>query len=242
VKKTTTSFDPRSVVVVPAIAGPLIRLDDTQASRGEVDDVLDDLFGEPDTKGPGIADAALVVGGAGVTVAALIAAWPTAIVVGGLGALGLGSVLPLQATWRKLRSAKSSGKIRSVVRAGTLLRIDHKSTARLVHSYELLVKEAERLTPAVRQRTLAVGRNALVEVASLLDGKTPVTVAEVEYVDSRIVALDELAAVVRQPSVGDGDGLARQARLEARREVESLDGQTSLADARDLARDLLGNE
>ena len=73
--------DPSSVVIVPSRPGPLESLGGSERNRDEVDELLDDMFGEPDERGPGVADAVLVVGGAGAVVGGLAASLPGVVVV-----------------------------------------------------------------------------------------------------------------------------------------------------------------
>ena len=49
------------VLVVPRSPGPLLELAPALAQRDDLDELLDDLFGEPLPDGPGAADIALVV-------------------------------------------------------------------------------------------------------------------------------------------------------------------------------------
>jgi hypothetical protein len=87
-----------------------------------------------------------------------------------------------------------------------------------------------------------VAHAALLEVASLLGGRPPGAQVEVDYVDARTHALENLAAIVADPRVGDGERDRRRALVEARREVEQLAGSSSLTEASDLSRDLLGTD
>ena len=56
----------------------------------------------------------------------------------------------------------------------------------------------------------------------------------------RAVALEDLATAIADPRVGDGEADRRRAIAEARREIEALTGTSSVTDARDLSRELLG--
>src|SRR4029078_12719494 len=53
-------------VLVPHVPGPLLRPASAR-QRDELDDLVDDLFGEPDERGPSAVDAVLVVAGLGLT-------------------------------------------------------------------------------------------------------------------------------------------------------------------------------
>lgn len=68
----------------------------------------------------------------------------------------------------------------------------------------------------------------------------PGAAEEIDYVSARSRALESLVATVTDPRVGDGEADRRRALVDARREVEQLTGSSSLTDASDLARELLG--
>jgi hypothetical protein len=87
-----------------------------------------------------------------------------------------------------------------------------------------------------------VAHAALFEVASLLGGGTPGAQVEIDYVVARTQALENLAATVVDPRVGDGESDRRRSLVEARNEVEQLSGSSSLTEASDLARELLGTD
>lgn len=59
---------------------------------------------------------------------------------------------------------------------------------------------------------------------------------------ARTHALEDLAATVADQRVGDGETDRRRALVEARYEVEQLAGSSSLTDASDLSRELLGTD
>src|SRR6187431_1809141 len=97
-----SELDPVAMVVVPRRPGPLRQLDGGDRAPDELDAVLDDLFGAPDTRGPSLTDAVLVGGGLAVAVAGAVLGSRPAVVVG-LVALALGLVLPARAAWQRLR-------------------------------------------------------------------------------------------------------------------------------------------
>jgi hypothetical protein len=236
VQPPSDSFDPSIVVVVPTRPGPLRRLDDAERGRDDVDDVLDDLFGAPDQRGPGIADAVLVAGGAGLAAVGQIASWPLAVTVIGIVAAALGLVLPARSAWRRAGAARRTRRLAAVVGNGMLLRIDHDALRRLVAAHDRIEQGLDPGRDAERARSVA--HAAAYEVASLLEGRLPATAAEHEYVAARAVALEEIAATLADPNVALDDQRARQAMVEARREVEEIAGGSSVTDAADLVREL----
>jgi hypothetical protein len=234
--------DLRSALVVPARPGPLVRLRDLERGRDELDELIDDVFGEADDRGPGPVDAVLVVGGLGAIIGGQAASLPTAVTVCGAAALGLGAVLPLRSLWRRVGSARRSSRLRSLLGDGLLLRTDHPAIEQLIAVHERLLSVAAPLAKGPQARVHDVAHAALLEVASLLGGRAPGAQVEVDYVGARTQALKTLAATVADPRVGDGDSDRRRLLVEARNEVEQLSGSSSLTEASDLARELLGTD
>jgi hypothetical protein len=232
----------RAAVIVPARPGPLVRLRELERGRDELDELIDDVFGEADDRGPGPVDAVLIVGGLGAIIGGQAASLPTAVTVCGATALGLGAVLPLRSLWRRVGSARRSSRLQSLLGDGLLLRTDHPALERLVAAHERLLNAATPLAAAPLARVSDVAHAELLEVASLLGGRPPGAQVEVDYVAARTRALANLAATVADPRVGDGESEQRRALVEARHEVEQLSGSSSLTDASDLARALLGTD
>ena len=206
------------MVIVPTRPGPLVRPQDLERGRDEIDELLDEVFGTPDERGPGAVDAALVVGGAAAVVSGLASSLPAAVTVGGAVPVALGAVLPTRSLWRRLRSARRSRRLRSFIGDGTLLRTDHLSIERLLAVHGHLLTASATLATAPRGRVHAVAHSALVEVASVLAGGLPGPAVELEYIEERTRALVDLADAVRDPRVGDGEsrGVVRRSRRAAK--------------------------
>lgn len=241
-KERQPDVDLQSAVIVPARPGPLVRLEDLERGRDELDELLDDVFGEPDDRGPGAVDAVLVVGGVAAIIGAQAASLPTVVTVCGAAAVGLGAVLPLRSLWRRVGSARRASRLQSLLGDGVLLRTDHSIIEQLLAAHQRLMSVTTRLAAAQRARVHDVAHGALLEVASLLGGRPPGAQAEVDYVVARARALEDLAATVADPRVGDGEADRRRALVEARHEVEQLTGSSSLTEASDLSRELLGTD
>ena len=235
-------LDLDAAVIVPGRPGPLVRLRDLERGRDEIDELLDDVFGEPDDRGPGPVDAVLFVGGIGAIVGGQAASLSAAVTVGGAAAVALGVVLPLRSVWRRLGSARRSRRLQSLLGDGVLLRTDHPSIEQLLAAHQRLLSVSAPLGSAPSARVHEVAHAALLEVASLLGGRRPGAQVEVDYAAARARALEDLAATVADPRVGDGETDRRRALVEARREVEQLGGSSSLTDASDLSRELLGTD
>lgn len=230
------SFDPAVVVVVPARPGPLRRLDDVDRGRDDVDDMLDDLFGAPDQRGPGIADAVLIAGGAGAVIAAQLASWPTPVTVLGVATVALGLILPARSLWRRAGVRRRTRRIGAVVGHGMLLRTDDDLLRRIVTAHDRIEQGPARGEHGDRAREVA--HAAAHEVAGLLEGRRPAKAAEREYVAARAVALEELVAVLEDPSLPPADQAERQAMVDARREVEAIAGASSVTDVAALVAEL----
>jgi hypothetical protein len=239
VNERQPDVDLRVAVIVPVRPGPLVRLGDLERGRDEVEELLDDLFGPPDDRGPSPADAVLVLGGLGAIIGGQVASLPTIVTVCGAAAVALGAVLPLRSLWRNLTSARRARRLQSLLGDGVLLRTDHASVEQLFAAHHRLSSLTATLAPAPRARVQAVAHAALLEVASLLGGRVPGAEEEIDYVSARTRALENLVATLADPRVGDGEAARRRAYVEARREVEKLTGSSSLTDASELSRELL---
>lgn len=237
--------DPRSdvgdAVVVPMRPGALVRMRDLEHSRDEIDDVLDDVFGTPDDRGPGIADAVLLAGGLGAVVVGQAGSAGTGVTLAGVAAVALGAVLPIRSGWRRIRSARRSRRLASFLGDGKLLRVDSRLVAQLLEAHEGVLGAASGLATTERASAHEVAHSAVLEVASVLDGRLPIGPKETEYVSARIDALNLLKSAIVDPRTGDGEARKRQSLVEAREEVERLAGGSSLTDAAELARQLLGD-
>jgi len=229
--------DPSSVVIVPSRPGPLESLGGSERNRDEVDELLDDMFGEPDERGPGVADAVLVVGGAGAVVGGLAASLPGVVLVGGAVAVALGIVLPVRSGWRRLTANRRQAQLAARLAGGIPMRIDHEAVAELVAAHVRLTEAAHDANTSERSRLQSIAHAAVYEVASLLGGQRPQSPAELEYVQTRTRALGELVDVVVEVGLANGDPIARQARIEARRDVKDHGG-SSLTDAAGLIEEL----
>jgi hypothetical protein len=242
---TRGDLDPRRLdvahtVVVPSRPGPLVRLADVDGERDEIDTVLDDVFGAPDDAGAGPLDAVLLLGGAAAVIAGLTSLVPTWVLVAGVAAFCLGAILPLRSFWRRAAAARRVARLRSMIGDGVLLQAHVPEVAALVAAHARCAAGAAGLVAWRRVQVDAVAHGAVLEVATLLDGRQPAVPSELQYVGARVAALDALADALARPTLGDAatDIDERRARAEARAEVELLAGNSAVADAEALARDL----
>jgi hypothetical protein len=226
------------LVVVPVVPGPVTQLEELGPRRDDLDDVLDEMFGEPDDRGPGAADAVLVVGGMAAVIAGLVMALPVAVTVAGVAAAGLGLILPARSLWNRVVSARREARIQAVERQGILLRTDHPTIRRLLAAYTHVSSESEQMGATIHDRAVAVAHGAVVEAATLLNGHRLTDPSEEEYIVARSEAIEELASALKDGSAGRGERDRRRALLEARLEVEQLAGGTSISDVSDLVDEL----
>jgi hypothetical protein len=228
-----------SLVVVPARPGSIVPLASLERGRSDIDEALDDLFGEPDERGPELADAVLAVGGIAAAVVGFVAGWPFLAVLGA-GAFGLGMILPLRSLWRRVVSRRHAAVVQRLIGDGALLRVGEPTIDRLVEAHHAI--EGGSLDGHDSARAEAVAHAALREVATLLEGRVPVSAAELEYVVTRSSALEGLARALREAPQADGDQERLDALLAARREVEALAGTSSVTEAAALAAELSGRD
>ena len=162
------------------------------------------------------------------------------MLVAGIAAFCLGAILPLRSFWRRAAAARRTARLRSMIGDGVLLRTDAPDVAALVAAHERCAADASGLVAWRRIQVEAVAHAAVLEVATLLDGRQPAAPSEAQYVAARVAALGALAHALARPTLGDAatDIDERRARVEARTEVELLAGNSAVADAEALARDL----
>ncbi len=135
------------LVYVPRRPGPLITIPTRATRTDEIDDVLDDLFGEDDHRGPSATDAVLVAAGVGAIAIGQLADLPGAITVVGAGLIGLGAILPIRSGTRRLGQRRHRARAASIIGDGIALRRDHPTLARMASVYEQIQRHSEPLVP-----------------------------------------------------------------------------------------------
>lgn len=219
-----------AIVVVPRRAGQLIE-PRGERGPGEVDALLDEMFGETPSDGAGTFDVVLVTSGAGLIAATALAELSGELAVVGAAMIALGLVLPVRDVVSRFAVRRRTGRVEGQVREGHPLDVTQPSTRRLVELYRGLHRDAaaEDLGPDA----LEAAHLALVEVAGLLQGRPP-SGAEVEYVSARIDALETLQAALRASAAAREHGRAeheaqvRDASVAAIRALEDAAGATSV--------------
>ncbi len=219
-----------------------MRLDQLGRNRDEVDEILDEVFGQPDERGPSAADAVLLAGGGAAIVAGQVADLPGAVTVIGACAVAFGAILPIRSLWRRSAARRRAARVRAAIGDGTIVRTSNPVVQRLIAAHDRVVEQSATLAHVPSRRVADVAHAAMLEVATLLGGRSPVVPEEVGYVVARVDALDALAATITDPRVGDGEPDQRRALVEARQEIDHLAGTSSLISAAALQRDLLGSD
>lgn len=224
------------VIVVPWTPGALIALDPKKRpDRDELDELLDEVFGETTHEGAGAFDVAMVIGGAGLVVATEVAGLSNGLLAVGIGAIGLGLILPIRDLWQRAIRRRAARRLQTSLAQGLPLSLGHPAIQSLVGAYQQ-ISSADRST-AFGLEALEVAHLAMIEVAGLLQGRDPSGPAEQEYVATRTRALADLASVVprtfmdtaRAAGTGGDELQAREARVAAVRELEALTGGSSVA-------------
>jgi hypothetical protein len=226
------------LLVVPHRPGPLIELP-PERRRDEIDDVLDDLFGEAPRDAPGPFDAVLIVGGAALAVTALIADLATWLLGLGVACAAFGLILPLHHAWTRLVRARSLRRVREVMGQGTPLDVGHPEARRLTDSYHRVERSA---ADGLATDVLDPAHLALLEVAGLLRGRPPESPAERQYVAERADAISRLAETLERPAVEeaieppiDEDSL-RDSAVQALRDLDERTGSGSLTRMEQMSR------
>lgn len=187
-------------VVVPRTPGPLRPLGRAEERGDELDQLIDEVFGPPTAEGPGLFDLVLVLGGVVVVAWSLLTAaagpWPAI----GAGMLILGLALPARSLLRAAGARRAAGQERRLLRGGAALETSDATVGALAGSYEGLLHAAQLPGVDVGPVAIEAGHAALLEVASLLGGRPPLTDEERAYVERRTKAIRDLTSQLLKAS------------------------------------------
>lgn len=222
------------IVVVPSRPGPLIPLEVGGGPRRPPDElgaIIDELLPDVDDA-PGWADGLLVLGGLAVAGWSVAASGPGWLFAVGVLAIGLGCVLPARAVWRRAAGRRRARAHARVEARGTRLDATGPTTARLVGAYGELLRRLPDTDPDVSGPALAAAHTAVLEVATLCDGRAP-SRAEEPYVAQRADAIAALARSLaddarRNEAHGRAIEHSPAAVVEARDELDALTGTSSV--------------
>ena len=215
------------LVLVPRSPGLLIDLAPAVAERDDLDDVLDELFGEAPTEGPGVADIALVVVGlAGLAfgLTGLLDTWAT--VLGAL-ALLLGLVLPVRALAAGVSRRRAARELSAALDSGTPLDTSDERVVSLVEAYSALLAETDLDGPS-RGDSRDLAHQTVLEVATLLRGRRPEGEAEGGFVRSRTRALHGLTSDLARARQ---DSAPFDAAVEAVDRIDEVNGSVQRIEA-----------
>lgn len=244
------------LVVVPRQAGPLEPLEGPTGRGDGLDAFVDDMFGESTQEGPGAFDLVLLAGGSAMAAWAWLTGAGGFWVFVGIALVVLGLALPARSALHTYREGSARRARRRAAERGYLLDTTSESTAALVSRYEELLERAAVSGSPLADRTVDAAHGAVVEVATLLDGRPPITDAEIGYVEKRARAIRETAKQLRRTEAEDGGDrssgtaddetiAARRRRadalIRAREELESTHGMGSVEEL-DTLHDLLRRE
>ncbi len=240
--------DPSRIVIVPRDPGPLVPMFAGDRPPDELDALIDEVFGPSPQARPGPFDVLLVVGGSVLFAWSLLGGSTLGLWLGVIAVL-LGLALPLRALGRH-RSARRENRLRrqAVGRGLPLDTTDHVVRS-LVTAYGALLSTEPARGPSheTGAEAVAIAHQAVVEVASLLEGMPPQSSAQVAYVRKRSEAIrgvtDALkgkhASSARSVGVAStsmpDDTLVRDAIVRAREELETATGVGSVDQLGDIA-------
>lgn len=211
---------------MPHSPGPLIRPSvATGRDRDELDDLIDDLLPDSDER-PGWFDAALLTAGLALTGWAVLFDGPTFALVVGVIALALGCILPVRSAWRGAHRRRQARRQASTVARGVPMDSVHPATVRLADAYDALLAQA-----TADSNNVAAAHSAVIEAATLLQGRAPSGERELDYVGQRANAIEALVAALRQ---ADAKPVEPAALIEAREELDAIGGFSSLARLEEL--------
>jgi hypothetical protein len=226
---------PATMVVVTTDPGPALPLETLDLGpRDEVDQIVQDVFGDPITDKPGRLDVVLVVIGIAVIAWALLALQSVVLAAIGVVVLLLGLAVPLSNVRRSRRQRQTAAQRSKLMASGTPLDVSQLPVALLLREYEDLVSITAGSTSTEVKDALLAGHAALLEVAWLLQGHAPTTPAEVEYINKRTEAVHNLVRTLHardheQVLAGDAAAVAfAESRAKARIEQAEPDEQSSL--------------
>jgi len=226
---------PATMVVVTSDPGPVIPVETLDlGSRDDVDQIVQDVFGDPVTDKPGPLDVVLVVLGVALIAWSLLALQSVLLLAVGVIVLALGLAVPLSNARRALRQRRTAEQKSKLLASGTPLDASQLPVAVLLHDYDELVAITAGSSSTEVKDALLAGHAALLEVAWLLAGHSPTMPAEVDYVNKRSEAVRKLVRALRardhqQALAGDAAAVEfAESRARARIEMAEPDDQSSL--------------
>jgi hypothetical protein len=240
-----------TIVVVPRSPGPLRVLGQEARAGDELDEVIDEVFGPPTDEGPGLFDAVLVLAGIALIAWAALGSGTGPWFAIGVGMVVLGVALPARSLLRAASARRAARRQGRILREGIALYASDPTVGALAGSYDALVHASGLPGITMGRQAMEAGHAALVEVASLLGGRPPLTDEERAYVERRTRAVRDLTSLLLRTSrawqrgrLGDGTDVTAEAReraaaiVRAREDLEQSAGVGSVDELDRLARQL----
>lgn len=216
------SFDqvaPDAIVIVPRRPGPLLRPPRPDKPDDEIDEIVDELFGETTPEQPGRLDLVLLAGGLALgTWAWLTSAGALWLVLAATLFL-LGAALPARSALRAYHRRRLDRARRRAIADGYVLDISDPSPAALARAYEHALRVAPTGQPDLHDRITATSHLAIVEAAALLHGGPPTTGEERGYVDKRTDAIEAFIDAFKDAATNWAELQRMNARSEATRAI-----------------------
>lgn len=219
---------PRNVVVVPRTPGPLRPLGAGERSADDLDALIDEVFGPTTSEGPGLFDVVLVIAGVALVGWSFIGGGAGPWFAVGVGLVILGVALPARSVLRAAGARRAARRDRAMLRSGTALDISDPVVGALAGSYASLVHASQLPGVSMGASAVEAGHAAVLEVASLLGGRPPLTDEERAYVERRTRAVRDLAAQLVKASrawqrvrLHDGTDVTAEARERAAAVVQA---------------------
>jgi hypothetical protein len=182
------------LLVVPRSPGPLRPLERAVEPADELDEIIDEVFGPTTDEGPGLFDVALVIGGIALVALSWISGGGGPWFAIGISAIILGIALPARSVIRAARDRRMGARKRRALKSGYALDVSDAGVAALAGSYDALRHAAGLPGESAGPVAIEAGHAAVLEVVSLLGGRSPLTEEEREYVERRTRAIRDLTA------------------------------------------------
>jgi len=190
----------QSLVVVPRTPGPLRPLRDERQPGDDLDTLIDEVFGPTTAEKPGLFDVALVVAGVALIAWSFASGGTGPWFAIGIGLVILGIALPARSLLRAAGARRAARRDSRILRGGTPLDTSDATVGALAGSYEALVHAAKLPGITTGARAVEAAHAAVLEVASLLSGRRPLTAEERAYVERRTKAIRDLASQLLRAS------------------------------------------
>jgi hypothetical protein len=208
----------------------------------DLDDLIDELLPDVDDP-PGWFDVGLIGVGAGLLLWVAIGSPPTIVLPAGIVALSLGCILPARTAWRRVRQGRQRRRRAAVLSTGVPLDVSSPVSRRLVQAYEDVLRAARGRD--IGSTALAAAHTALLESASLLNGRAPASARETSYLEARAGAVEALAAALQElprtdPAIVDSTTptVDSGALIEARDELDRITGSNSVSQLEQITHEL----